>query len=108
MPYLRVTVITWKLDADSPDAEPLARRTRNELRPLLRGLPGFRRFVAATTGPRTTVQVVEWESEARATAALPQIQAWLEGSGLTPQLDAIDTYAGEITDEIAGERPRAS
>jgi hypothetical protein len=108
MPYLRVTVITWKLDADSPEAEPLARRARDELRPLLRGLPGFRRFVSATTGPRTTVQVVEWESEARATAALPQIQAWLEGSGLTPQLDAIATYAGEITNEIPGESPRAS
>ena len=64
--------------------------------PLLRGLPGFVRYQAAVTGPRTTVQVFEWESEAQATAGQQRFTEWVQRRGLGQQLDSLDAHLGEV------------
>ena len=48
------------------EGQALIQRSRDEGVPLLRRLPGFIRYQGASTGPRTTVQVFEWESEGQA------------------------------------------
>jgi len=69
---------------------------RDELIPLLRRQPGFIRHQAAITGPRTSVQVYEWESEAQSEAGTQQITEWLQRNGLGQQVDSLDVHRGEV------------
>ncbi len=55
MPYLRVSVATWKLDLREADGLAIIQQSRDELIPLLHRLPGFVRYQGALTGPRASV-----------------------------------------------------
>jgi len=96
MPYLRVSVATWKLDVHGAEVQTSTQKVRDGLIPLLRRLPGFVRYQAAFTGPRTSVNVYEWESEAQATAGAQRVIEWLQSSGISQQLDSFDVHSGEV------------
>jgi hypothetical protein len=96
MPYLRISVTTWKVDLREAEGQAIIQQSRDELLPLLRRLPGFVRYQAATTGPRTSVQVYEWASEAQATAGTQQLTEWLQRSGIRQQLESLDAHLGEV------------
>jgi hypothetical protein len=97
MPYLRVSIATWKVDLDSAEGQAVAQQVREEWIPLLRGLPGFVRYQAAITGPRTTATVFEWASEAQAQAGAERLAEWLRRSGVGQQIDSFDAQSGEVT-----------
>ncbi len=96
MPYLRVSVVTWNVDLHGAAGQAIIQKVQEEGIPLLRRLPGFVRYQAAFTGPRTSVNVYEWESEAQATAGAQRFTEWLQGSGLGQQLDSLDVHLGEV------------
>ncbi len=96
MPYLRVSVATWKLDMREAEGQAIIQQTQAEAVSLLRRQPGFVRYQAALTGPRTSVQVFEWESEAQATAGAERFTEWLKSSGVGQQIDSVDAHLGEV------------
>ncbi len=96
MPYLRVSVSTWKVDLREAEGQALIQKAQDAGISVLRGLPGFVRYQGALTGPRTIVSVFEWESEAQATAGAQRFTEWLQGSGLGQQIDSLDVHLGEV------------
>ena len=96
MPYLRVSVATWKIDMQTAEGQALIQRSRDEGVPLLRRLPGFIRYQAASTGPRTTVQVFEWESEGQALTGAERFTEWMQQSGISQQLESLAVHLGEV------------
>ena len=96
MPYLRVSVVTWKVDLSEAEGQAIIQQSRDELIPLLRRLPGFVRYQGALTGPRASVQVYEWESEAQAQTGTQQLMEWLQSRGIGQQIDAVDAHSGEV------------
>ena len=96
MAYLRVSIVTWKIDVHGAEAQALTQKVQDEGIPLLRRLPGLARYQAAITGPRTIVNVLEWESEAPAKAGAERFTEWLQSSGLSQQIDSVDAHMGEV------------
>ena len=96
MPYLRVSIATWKVDLHGAEGQAIVQQSRDELIPLLRRQPGFIRYQAMISGPRTSVQVYEWESEAQGEASTQQITEWMQRSGAGQQLDSFDAHVGEV------------
>jgi hypothetical protein len=96
MPYLRVSVATWKFDVHAAEGQAAIQKVQEEGIPLLRGLPGFVRYQGAITAPRTTVNIFEWESEAQAKAGAQRFTEWLQSSGISQQLDSLDVHLGEV------------
>ena len=96
MPYLRVSVATWKIDLREPEGQAIIQQSRDELIPLLHRQPGFVRYQGAVTGPWSSVQVYEWESEAQSEAGTQQITEWLQRNGLGQQVDSLDVHRGEV------------
>ncbi len=41
MPYLRVSIATWKVDVRGAEGQVITQKSREEALPLLRRLPGF-------------------------------------------------------------------
>jgi uncharacterized protein YidB (DUF937 family) len=96
MSYLRVSITTWELDLREAEGQSIIQKSRDELIPLLRRLPGFVRYQGALTGPRSSVQVYEWESEAQAQTGTQQLTEWLQSSGSGQQIDSADVHLGEV------------
>jgi hypothetical protein len=96
MPYLRVSIATWKIDLQGAEGQAIIQKSREEGLPLLRRQPGFIRYQGTITGPRTSLQVFEWESEAQALAGAQRFTEWFQGSGAGQQLDSLDVHLGEV------------
>ena len=96
MPYLRVAVATWKIDMREAEGQAIIQKGAEAYVSLLRRQPGFVRFQSALTGPRTTVQVTEWESEAQATAGQQRFAELAQSSGLAQQVDSLNAHFGEV------------
>jgi heme-degrading monooxygenase HmoA len=95
MPYLRTSIGRWSIDLDSAEAAAAFARVEGEGVAVLRAQPGFVRYRLMRAGPRTTVAVAEWESEALGAEGARAFRTWLREAGIA-ELLTLDTYAGEV------------
>ncbi|MGI8549703.1 MAG: antibiotic biosynthesis monooxygenase family protein [Dehalococcoidia bacterium] len=97
MSYLRVSVVKWTIEANSPEGDEVVRKVEQEGIPLLRKQPGFLRFQTMNSDSHTSVSVIEWETEQQGQAGVQGWTEWLRSSGAGQQFDGPpQVYTGAV------------
>ncbi|GAC1533582.1 MAG: hypothetical protein NVS2B7_00900 [Herpetosiphon sp.] len=95
MTYIRASIATWKIDADSAEAQTIVQQVQSEGVAVLRQQPGFIQYRSGYADSRTSINIYEWTSEEECTAGVQQFVAWLQRTGIMNQTDGIDAYSAD-------------
>lgn len=78
MAHVRIVVLTWSLELDTPEGRAIAREVVDEFVPMLSSQPGFISLQGFVAGDheRTSVTVTMWDSAEHAAAGTEAGLAW--------------------------------
>jgi quinol monooxygenase YgiN len=75
--------------------DPVIERAKNELVPMMRQQPGFRRYLGLRTGPEGVVSISGWDAREQAEEAGRQLAGWVR-EAMGPALDSVENYIGDV------------
>ncbi len=91
MPYARVGIYK----ARSAALEQVIDKARRELVPATRAKPGFRRYVAARTGPDSVISLSTWDTKEQAEAAAQSLSSWVK-ENMADSLESVENHVGDV------------
>ena len=100
MAYLRMTVADWDIDLGSPEALLLIDAIASDGVSVFRAQPGFVRYRLMLAGPRRTVAVAEWRTEADSLSGSARYREWMQTAGVREHITLL-TDTGPVI--VAGE-----
>lgn len=90
--HARIAFYTAKPDAD---LDGVLARAKDELVPLMREQPGFRRYTVLRTGPDDIASISGWDSEAQATEAGNRLSGWVRET-MGPSLASVENHIATV------------